>query len=180
MKPCACISLLFALLPLSAVAEATYPDWDTICPDDQRELGFHVYRSDNPHFPSFGLTVPPAIADVCSRVRLYMFHRGNSQERVEVNAALEPQRDGSAKIAIDLWDASFDHAELILYIDHRKSASELPRALLLPRLKDCVSTDHKGDFDGFTFRIPGARRRRRSNQTMQPTASPRTASVFDD
>lgn len=149
-----CALLGALLLSQRALAEVQCPDWDTICPEDQRLTGLVVLRGDTKQWPCLHIRVPPKSVQAWRQARLYLRHKDQQQGWVEVNMGFMPREDGWSEVNVYLWDKSFDHAELVIYLDfhHREDIGPIA-----PRLKSCKDTDYVPDFGGFTFTIPAPR-----------------------
>jgi hypothetical protein len=146
------------LVATTALAEPQFPDWDKVCPDDQREWGFNIYRGSST-FPHLKLTISPKFAPYFTTAQLRLVHSDRRAEYITVDMGFTVKEDGSKEVIIAVGDRSFDEIALTVFTDSNMDAvKQLGRlANISPRIRNCSPENAVSSFAGFTFMIPPPR-----------------------
>ena len=144
-----------AFLTVPALAEPQFPDWDKICPADQRSWGLQVRRG-RASSPWLTLKIPPKLAPLFTKAELVLRH-GSNAGWLKMQCGFETAPDGSKLLQVDVHDGSFDAMALVIFTDfsspdYREREKLIPT---LPHVGDCDDGRKIAErFAGFTFTIP--------------------------
>src|SRR3954454_13000991 len=86
-------------------AEPQAPDWDKICPEDQRSWGLEVRRVGMP-LKWMGLKIPARIAPFFIKAELIL--KQHSKVAIRMQCGFEVAPDGSKLLQVECNDTSLD------------------------------------------------------------------------
>src|ERR1035437_2086526 len=161
LKRLALLTIGCTILTTVVRAEPQFPDWDKICPADQRSWGFEVRRGGSASGPWLSLKIPAKLAPFFTQADVMLKHH-SKPNWVRMHAGFEVAPDGSKLLEIYVYDAFFDDMSVVIVIDftspdptfwHRLAAL----ANTSPRVGRCEDGKVAERFAGFTFIIPSPR-----------------------
>jgi hypothetical protein len=147
-----------AFLTVPAYAEPQFPDWDDICPKDQRSWGLEVSRGMTSS-SWLTLKIPAKLAPLFSKAELILKHRSNPS-RINMQCGFETAADGSKLLQVQIYDRSFDDMSVVIFTDYTSPDYRLRQKLIpiFPHVGDCEDDRKVADrFAGFTFIILAAK-----------------------